>query len=141
MSVIDKQEEFDKNYPCFSAVNRAARGILLKLVERFLSHDYIISFSKGIERHRGRIIKLEYDSASKEQTSTSLFLIGKGLTYDTGGADVKYGGNMASMHRDKCGAAFVAGFFKTLDLLKPKGLKVHGTLCLTRNNIGEGISS
>ena len=34
-------------------------------------------------------------------------------------------------------AAFVAGFFKTLTLLKPKGLKVFGTLCLARNSIGE----
>ena len=32
---------------------------------------------------------------------------------------------MAGMHRDKCGAAFVAGFFKTLSLLKPSGLRVH----------------
>ena len=36
----------------------------------------------------------------------------QGITYDTGGADVKAGGHMAGMHRDKCGAAFVAGFFK-----------------------------
>lgn len=45
---------------------------------------------------------------------------------------------MHGMHRDKSGAAFVAGFFKTLSLLKPKGLKVIGTMCLARNNIGEG---
>ena len=44
---------------------------------------------------------------------------------------------MSGMHRDKCGAAFVAGFFKTLDLLQPKGLKVLGTLCMARNSIGE----
>lgn len=31
---------------------------------------------------------------------------------------------MATMHRDKCGAAAVAGFFKILNLLKPKNLKV-----------------
>jgi len=36
----------------------------------------------------------------------------QGITYDTGGADIKAGGIMAGMHRDKCGAAFVAGFFK-----------------------------
>jgi leucyl aminopeptidase len=36
----------------------------------------------------------------------------QGITYDTGGADIKHGGAMAGMHRDKCGAAFVAGFFK-----------------------------
>ena len=36
----------------------------------------------------------------------------QGITYDTGGADIKHGGTMAGMHRDKCGAAFVAGFFQ-----------------------------
>lgn len=36
----------------------------------------------------------------------------QGITYDTGGADIKAGGVMAGMHRDKCGAAAVAGFFK-----------------------------
>ena len=43
---------------------------------------------------------------------------------DTGGADLKVGGVMAGMHRDKCGAASVAGFFKVLERLNPKGLKV-----------------
>lgn len=32
----------------------------------------------------------------------------------------------------------MAGFFKTLSLLKPKGLKVVGYLCLVRNSVGEG---
>lgn len=36
----------------------------------------------------------------------------QGITYDTGGADIKHGGSMVGMHRDKCGAAFVAGFFQ-----------------------------
>ena len=47
---------------------------------------------------------------------------------------------LKTFERDKCGAAFVAGFFKTLSLLKPKGLKAYGTLCMARNSIGEGIN-
>lgn len=39
----------------------------------------------------------------------------QGITYDTGGADIKAGGFMAGMHRDKCGAAAVAGFFQVND--------------------------
>lgn len=39
------------------------------------------------------------------------------MTYDTGGADIKAGGVMAGMHRDKCGAAAVAGFFKVTNNL------------------------
>ncbi len=115
IKVIDDVDEFNKNYPSFAAVNRAANVV---------------------ERHRGKIIKLEY-SCKEAPIDETLFLVGKGITYDTGGADIKTGGHMAGMHRDKCGAAFVAGFFKTLELLKPKGLKVYGTMCLTRNNCGE----
>lgn len=62
-----------------------------------------------IERHRGRIIVLTYEPKS---TKESLFIVGKGVTYDTGGADIKAGGVMAGMSRDKCGAAAVAGFMK-----------------------------
>ena len=39
----------------------------------------------------------------------SISQVGKGITYDTGGADIKAGGIMAGMSRDKCGAADVAG--------------------------------
>ena len=41
-----------------------------------------------------------------------MFLVGKGVTYDTGGSDIKAGGIQAGMHRDKCGAAAVGGFFQ-----------------------------
>jgi len=113
--VIEGQKNFEKDYPCFAAVNRAAATV---------------------ERHQGRIIQLEYNPVGSI-IDTTLFLVGKGINYDTGGADVKAGGHMAGMHRDKCGAAFVAGFFKTLEILKPQGLKVYGTLCMARNSIGE----
>ena len=48
----------------------------------------------------------------------TLMFVGKGVTYDTGGADIKAGGVMAGMSRDKCGAAAVAGFMKVSG---PKG--------------------
>ncbi|RTG82933.1 leucyl aminopeptidase, partial [Schistosoma bovis] len=80
------------------------------------------------ERHRGHVVHLEYDGSTQSQIDpqqiVNLFLVGKGVTYDTGGSDLKVGGIMATMHRDKCGAAAVAGFFKILNLLKPKNLKV-----------------
>jgi len=62
--------------------------------------------------------------------------VGKGVTIDTGGIDVKKDGGMVGMSRDKSGAAAVAGFFKVLDELKPKGLKVIGTLSMVRNSVG-----
>lgn len=63
-----------------------------------------------IERHQGRIIYLTYEPPGP--VKDTLLLVGKGVTYDTGGADIKAGGVMAGMSRDKCGAAAVAGFMK-----------------------------
>eukprot|EP00057_Strongylocentrotus_purpuratus_P003119 XP_003725966.2 PREDICTED: putative aminopeptidase W07G4.4 [Strongylocentrotus purpuratus] len=113
LEVISDDAALMECYPLFSAVNRCA---------------------KLVDRHRGRVIKLEY-VGSGEITKT-LMLVGKGVTYDTGGADIKAGGVMAGMHRDKCGAAAVAGFFRTLDIIKPAGLKVIGTMAMVRNSVG-----
>ena len=63
-------------------------------------------------------------------------LVGKGVTYDTGGLDIKHGGIMAGMSRDKCGAADVAGIVKAISLLKPKGVKVVAAMAMVRNSCG-----
>jgi len=90
--------------------------------------------SLQVERHRPAVIRLEYQGDGPiEQT---LLFAGKGLVYDTGGADLKTGGAMAGMSRDKGGAAAVAGFLKTVALLKPKGLKVIAEIGAVRNSIG-----
>lgn len=112
-NIISDDAVLLKEYPLFSAVNRCA---------------------KQVNRHQGRVIQLEYIGAGDIQTT--LMLVGKGVTYDTGGADVKAGGHMAGMHRDKCGAAAVAGFFQVLSILKPKNIKVIGTMAMVRNSIG-----
>ena len=58
------------------------------------------------------------------------------MTYDTGGADIKAGGAMRGMSRDKCGAAACAGFMKTLAILKPDHLNVIADLGFVRNSSG-----
>ncbi|EUB63494.1 Putative aminopeptidase W07G4.4 [Echinococcus granulosus] len=90
--------------------------------------------TSSVERYRGRVVHLEY--CGGEKVDTSLFLVGKGITFDTGGHDIKAGGVMAGMHRDKCGAAAVAGFLRTLSLLRPAGLRVVAHLAFVRNAIG-----
>nr|CAD7260532.1 unnamed protein product [Timema shepardi] len=114
IEVISDPNKLDKEYPLFSAVDRAARVI---------------------ERHRGRIIYLTYEPAGP--VTETLFLVGKGVTYDTGGADIKAGGVMAGMSRDKCGSAAVAGFMKVISTLKPKDVKVVAAMSMVRNSIGE----
>uniref|UniRef100_A0A146M6X8 Putative aminopeptidase W07G4.4 n=1 Tax=Lygus hesperus TaxID=30085 RepID=A0A146M6X8_LYGHE len=113
LEVISDENVLNKEYPLYAAVNRAA---------------------SVIDRHKGRIIYLTYQGSAPTQT---LLVVGKGVTYDTGGADIKAGGIMAGMCRDKCGAAAVAGFMKILSILKPKHLKVIGAMSMVRNSVGE----
>ncbi|CAF1040771.1 unnamed protein product [Rotaria sordida] len=114
INIIKDKNEFEKNYPLFAAVNRAANNI---------------------DRHQGQLIFLEYQGQG--EINSTLLLVGKGVTYDTGGLDIKTGGGMTGMSYDKCGAANVAGFFKILSELKPKQFKAIGVMAVTRNNCGE----
>jgi leucyl aminopeptidase len=90
--------------------------------------------SLRVERHKPRVVHLEY--VGKGPIERTILLAGKGLTYDTGGADLKVGGHMAGMSRDKGGAAAVAGLLRTLAELKPERVRVIGLLGVVRNSIG-----
>ncbi|XP_029961398.1 putative aminopeptidase W07G4.4 [Salarias fasciatus] len=113
VEVVSDLKTLEKEYPCLAAVNRCA---------------------SSVPRHQARVIKLQYCGEGPIQKT--LMLVGKGITYDTGGADIKAGGIMAGMHRDKCGAAAVAGFFQILAKLKPRHLKVMGAMAMVRNSVG-----
>jgi leucyl aminopeptidase len=88
----------------------------------------------SVERHQARVIFLSYEPP--ETATKTLILVGKGVTYDTGGTDIKAGGVMAGMHRDKCGSAAVAGFFQTVAQLQPKKTRILGAMAMVRNSIG-----
>ena len=64
-----------------------------------------------------RFIVLRYDGAAK--TQPPVVLVGKGITFDTGGISIKPAGEMDEMKFDMCGAASVLGTFRALAELKP----------------------
>lgn len=116
INVIEDDNVIKEEYPLLAAVSRAANQI---------------------ERHKPRIVELLYKPTDLTRVTETIMLVGKGVTYDTGGANIKTGDFMTGMSRDKSGAAAVAGFLKACSLLKPVHLKVVGVLCLCRNSIGE----
>ena len=89
--------------------------------------------SQQVERHRPRVVRLEYAPKKAKHT---LLLVGKGLTYDTGGADLKTNGHMAGMSRDKGGAGAVAGIVRAIADLGLRDVRVVGLLGFVRNSIG-----
>ena len=64
-----------------------------------------------------RFIVLRYEGAAKSQAP--VVLVGKGITFDTGGVSLKPAPEMDEMKFDMCGAASVLGVFRTLGELKP----------------------
>ena len=113
VSVLADNQQILEQYPLLHAVARA---------------------SVEVPRHQPRVVRLEY-TGDGEITKT-LYFAGKGITFDTGGADLKVGGHMAGMSRDKGGAAAVAGFMKVVADLKPEGIRVVAELGAVRNSIG-----
>lgn len=91
--------------------------------------------SMVVERHRPCVISLEL--VPEGPVTRTVLFAGKGVTYDTGGADLKTGGGMAGMSRDKGGAATVAGLVRALAERRVPGLRVVALLGMVRNSIGE----
>jgi leucyl aminopeptidase len=64
-----------------------------------------------------QFVVLRYDGAAKTQAPT--VLVGKGITFDSGGISIKPAAEMDEMKFDMCGAASVLGVFRALAALKP----------------------
>jgi probable aminopeptidase NPEPL1 len=79
-----------------------------------------------------RLLVLEYAPKSSQ---TTIVLIGKGLTYDTGGLSLKISGSMAGMKSDMAGSAAVIGAFRHLVETKPNARIIVG-LGIVENAIG-----
>jgi len=75
-----------------------------------------------------RFIVLEYGGGS----GAPVALIGKGVTFDSGGISIKPAANMEDMKFDKSGATAVLGAFEVLGRLKPK-INVVGLIPATEN--------
>jgi leucyl aminopeptidase len=75
-----------------------------------------------------RFIALEY----KGTEGQPIVLVGKGVTFDTGGISIKPAQNMEDMKYDMSGAAAVLGTFEALGRLKPK-VHVVGLIPSTEN--------
>ena len=77
-----------------------------------------------------RVIIMEY--RGKPKSKETLGIIGKGLTYDSGGLSLKPANFMEDMKCDMSGAAAAIGTMRTIAILKPK-LNVTAIIVATEN--------
>ena len=77
------------------------------------------------------LIVLRYEPPNAP-ASPVLGLVGKGITFDTGGISIKPADGMEKMKYDMAGGATMIGVMRAIALLKPK-VKVIGIVCATEN--------
>ncbi len=80
-----------------------------------------------------RFVVLKYSGAAK--TQAPVVLVGKGITFDTGGISLKPAPEMDEMKFDMCGAASVLGVFRALAEIKP-AINVVGLIPTCENMPG-----
>jgi len=79
-----------------------------------------------------KFIHMTYRPAN---TTKKIALIGKGITFDSGGLDIKPASSMVNMKDDMSGAAAVLGIMNALTKLKPD-VEVHGIIAACENMPG-----
>ncbi|TXT41618.1 MAG: leucyl aminopeptidase [Comamonadaceae bacterium] len=80
-----------------------------------------------------RFIELRYQGAAK--ADAPVVLVGKGITFDSGGISIKPAAEMDEMKYDMCGAASVLGVFRALAELQPE-INVVGLIASCENLSG-----
>jgi len=77
------------------------------------------------------LIVMRYEPAGAAK-DIHIGLVGKGVTFDTGGISIKPADGMEKMKYDMAGAATMIGVMRAIALLKPK-VKVTAIVCATEN--------
>ncbi len=81
------------------------------------------------------LIVLSYRPEQKFAGKTNLGLVGKAVTFDTGGISIKPSEKMDQMKYDMCGGAAVIGAMRAIALLKPH-IPVTGLIPSVENMVG-----
>lgn len=112
---------------------RGKKSLTVKVLEekqmRELKMGSLLSVSAGSDQP-AKLVILDYKGGAKN--AKPVVLIGKGITFDSGGISLKPGAGMEEMKFDMCGAASVLGVMKTIAALQLP-LNVIGMLACAEN--------
>ena len=129
----------DDFYPSVMAHEAIKIANLNELDCRVLDEDYLEDNGMNAmlavgraSRHKSKLIHLTY---KPKKAKTKVVLVGKGLTYDSGGLSLKPSDFMVSMKSDKSGGCAVLGIMNTVAALE-LDIEVHGIVGAVENMIG-----
>ncbi len=117
------------------------KNVSVKILERAqvqrLGMGAFLSVTAGAEQPP-KLIVIEYRGADKK--TPPIALVGKGITFDTGGISLKPVGHIEDMKYDMCGAASVIGTLQTAAELKLE-LNVVGIVPACENKPDSGATN
>jgi leucyl aminopeptidase len=118
------------------AMSIASSAVRVEVLERKdmerMKMGSLLGVAKGSDEPP-KLIIMRYQAPNKSKTTVGL--IGKGITFDTGGISIKPANNMHEMKTDMSGGANVIGAMRTLAHFKP-AVNVIGVVPATENMPG-----
>ncbi len=99
---------------------------------RDLKMGAFLSVAQGSDEPPALIVMTYEPAAPPAPDSPVIGLVGKGITFDTGGISIKPADNMEKMKYDMAGGAAMIGAMRAIAQLKP-AVKVIGIVCAAEN--------
>lgn len=116
-------ELYPQSYAKFIQNELKPLGVSVEIIDEKkmakLGMEAILAVGKGSER-QPRMVIMRWNGAPKSSKKAPIALVGKGVTFDTGGISLKPGAGMDEMKMDMGGSAAVVGTMKALALQKTK---------------------
>jgi leucyl aminopeptidase len=125
----------DKTPESLADLARGFEGLTLEIVDRAKAQELGMGSFLGVARGSAvepMFVHLTYKGKGGKK---KIGLVGKGITFDSGGLSLKPPQHMETMKMDMAGAATVLAVMKALPRLKPKA-EVHGFCAFTYNMPG-----
>lgn len=120
-------------------VKKNLKGVKVKILNKAAIQKekmgMFLSVNAG-SAYEPRLVHLTYEPAKATSKTKHIALVGKGITFDTGGYCIKPGGSMAGMKNDMGGSATVYGAFRAA-VLEKAPVKITCILAMTDNAINE----
>ena len=116
-------ELYPESYAKFIQSELKPLGVSVEIIDEKkmarLGMEAILAVGKGSER-QPRMVVMKWNGAAKNSKDKPMALVGKGVTFDTGGISLKPGAGMDEMKMDMGGSAAVIGTMKAIALNKVK---------------------
>jgi leucyl aminopeptidase len=112
-------------------------GIAIEVLDRPLMEKLGMGALLGVamgSNEPPKMIVLRYQG-DPDNEDNNLGIVGKGITFDSGGLDIKSAAGMLEMKSDMAGGASIIGAMKSIAQLKPK-VNVFGIVPATENMLG-----